>query len=158
MEVVLVFGEICSGKGYICAQMYRDHKILSCSSFVKSLSKFTDRKDLGTTGDLSKHICYSIADTLSELHEAGINKVVLEGIRQWSIAEFILSMPITSTLVWVEASTDIRKRRYELRKAAKDGTLSFEEATESDNLLGMSYTKRILLNLFKDDLVVVDNN
>jgi hypothetical protein len=56
-----------------------------------------------------------------------VHNIVIDGIRQASIVEYILERFPEAHLVWLEVPTETRRRRYETRNADKD-TESFDVA------------------------------
>lgn len=144
---LLVFGEICSGKGTYCQQWTRyGYKHIVVSDIVKRLSKQTERSELCKTGHLANEILMELVTITSNY-----NKVVIDGIRQFEIAEQLLSWlpPMHTAMILLNPAEEIRRSRFNERGDRKDN-LSFDELTALDNALGMKELKerfRELLDL-----------
>jgi len=154
-EVILVFGRICSGKSSFQSTSYR----IIVSNIVRDLIKSDDREQLQNSMHLDERIAEEIIgvlDATSTCIEKGIIKrrpIIVDGIRQSTIVDKILEWYPDSTLVWLEASEDKRKRRYETRGAGKD-TESFEIADNKP----IELECQKIFSIFKEQLQIINNN
>jgi predicted kinase len=132
-QIVLVCGNIASGKGHYARQYFPGYKVISVSDVVKSITKFKTRSALGTTKDLDQ----LIADRLIEEIEP-YEKVVVDGIRQISIMKRLQAhfLSAIKDIIWLDTPTETSKSRFETRQAGKDD-MSFEQALQSDKELGI---------------------
>ena len=128
-EIILVFGRICSGKSSFQASAHR----IVVSDIVRKLINSNDRSQLQNTQHLDQQIAEKILqkmesyDYLMSHDLLRVHNIVVDGIRQASIVEYILERFPEAHLVWLEVPTETRKRRYETRNADKD-TESFDVA------------------------------
>lgn len=148
-RIILVLGYICSGKTTYCADYAKreGYKHVVVSDFVKKRLNSSVRSDL--TGDASKQLAKDIAiDIVDYLKDH--DKAVIDGIRQWSIVEFVCKSFLLHEIEirWLEVPVEELKRRFEARGAAKDD-LTFEQAYEKDNELGLAECKREIANLIQ---------
>lgn len=153
-DIILVFGRICSGKSSFQA---RAHRIV-VSDIVRKLINSNDRAQLQNTQHLDEQIAkeiilqvedyqYHMRNDLLDTHN-----IVIDGIRQPSIVEYVLERLPDAAMVWLEVPTEVRKRRYENRNADKD-TESFDDA---DNRPIELEGQRIF-SIFKDQMDIVYN-
>ncbi len=133
-EIILVCGNLCSGKGHFCQAKYPDFYRIEISSVVKSLSKATDRLDLSQTAYLD----IKIIERLIELISAH-NKVIVDGIRQPSILQALERHygDQIKDVIWLDVPEDIRRKRYEERASDKDKRQTFDQAMQGDIGLGI---------------------
>lgn len=132
-DIVIVCGNISSGKGHYIAQYYPDYKHIAVSSIVKELSQFQTRSELGTTAHLADAIVNRLKEAIGPY-----DKVVVDGIRQISILEQLVDFygPEIKNIIWLDVPEQTLKSRFEKRGSAKDD-LSFEKALQSDRQLGI---------------------
>ncbi len=132
-EIILVCGNLCSGKGHYCENRYPDfHKII-VSDIVKSLIKSSGRNELSKTKHLDQQIL-SILIRQITFYE----KVVVDGIRQMSILKGLEDEfgSDIKDIVWLEVPEDTRRERFTQRGSAKDN-LDFDTAMQTDRNLGI---------------------
>ncbi len=155
-NITLLFGRICSGKtSFQATTSYR----ITVSNIVRDLVSSEDRNKLQQTMHLDERIAEEILSCLDALTVA-IDKnlivkqpIIVDGIRQSTIVDMILQWYPESDMVWIEAPTAIRKRRYESRNAEKD-VESFDVADNKPIELECQkiYTK------FEDKLQIINNH
>lgn len=133
-EIVIVCGNISSGKGHYVAQYYRGYTHISVSSIVKELSQFNKRSQLGTTAHLADMIVGRLKEAIGP-HK----KVVVDGIRQISILEQLVDFygKDIKDIIWLDVPEETLRARFEKRGSAKDD-LSFDKALQSDRQLGIN--------------------
>jgi hypothetical protein len=78
--------------------------------------------------------------------------VVVDGIRQSSIVDFVLKEFPDAELIWLEVPVRERKRRYEARKDVKDVEL-FEVADNKP----IELECQKIYSIFKDKLRIINN-
>lgn len=132
-KIVLVSGNLCSGKGHFCKNAYPDYEHIVVSDIVRSLMQSSDRSKLQD----SKHLDERIAAILSDLiypHE----KVVVDGIRQVSIIDALKQRwgDKIEDIIWLDVPTDVLRSRFDNRASAKDN-ISFDDAMARDEQLGI---------------------
>jgi len=154
-DIIFVFGKICSGKDTFASDC-TDREQIASSDIVKSIIKSKDRKSLQDTAHLDKKIAAGIFEKIEK------NKLYcITGIRQLSILlklKFLLqSNVITFHLIWLEASDEELKGRYESRGDARDKDLSFEEALKRDDNLGLGELEDWLTYQNEEELTVINN-
>lgn len=146
-KITLLFGRICSGK----SSMYPDAKRIIVSNIVKGIMQTTDRSKLQESTHLDLEIARSICINLYYYAEQ-YPHVVVDGIRQSTIVDFVLQEFPDVEMVWLEVPTEERKRRYEHRKDIKD-VEPFEIADNKPIELECSN----IFTTFKERLKVIDN-
>lgn len=141
-EIVLVCGNLCSGKGHYCATYFPKYHKIEVSSVVKSLIKSEKRSDLSTTKHLDQQIV-GIINRQIEHYE----KVVVDGIRQMSILKGIQQEwgSFIKDIIWLDVPQEILKSRFEKRNAGKDD-MSFDKALQSDKALGVGEVEDYIRN------------
>lgn len=147
-KLKLVFGRICSGKGFYAKNA--DYTIV-VSNLVRAIVNSTSRDALQNSMHLDEQIAESILYTIGGVYEQ-YDTIVVDGIRQISIVNKVLEYYPNAELVWLEVPTEERKRRYESRKDAKD-VEPFEIADNKSIELECQKIYEIL----KDKLKVINN-
>jgi len=134
-SIILVSGNICSGKGTFCAKQFPGYQILGVSSIVKELSGFNKRSELGTTANLDSKI---VARIIEEITKSSRDKIVVEGIRQLSIMEGLEAHfgDQIKDVIWLDVPHEVLKSRFEHRNAGKDD-MDFEKSMQIDKNLGI---------------------
>lgn len=132
--IVLVCGQLCSGKGHFCQTKYPDFYRIEISSVVKSLSKATDRLELSKTAYLDIKIIDRLIEIINH-HD----KVIVDGIRQPSILHALERHygDQIKDVIWLDVPEDVRRSRYEQRASDKDKRQTFDQAIEGDKNLGI---------------------
>jgi predicted kinase len=132
-EIIIVCGNLCSGKGHFIKEHYSDYLNVSVSQIVKKLSGFDKRSDLTTTAKLDNEIIHHLIKEIDDNP-----KVIVDGIRQLSIL-FALEKHYGSKIkdvIWLDVPEKVRRERFSKRKAGKDDQ-DFEKATQGDLALGI---------------------
>lgn len=139
-EIILLCGNLSSGKGHYIRQNYPDYKQISVSSVVKTLTNMKTRSELSTTAHLDMGILKVLIEQIK--HHP---KVVVDGIRQLSILNGLQKEfgDQIKEVIWLEVPMHELKRRFEARQARKDD-LPFEQAIKSDQDLGISDVERYI--------------
>lgn len=146
-KITLLFGRICSGK----SSMYPDAKRIIVSNIVKGILQTTDRNKLQESTHLDLEIAESICMTLHYYAEQ-YPHVVVDGIRQGTIVDFVLNEFPDAEMVWLEVPIEERKRRYEHRKDTKD-VEPFEIADNKP----IELECQKIFTTFKNKLKVINN-
>jgi hypothetical protein len=146
-KITLLFGRICSGK----STMYPDAKRIVVSNIVKGILETTDRDKLQDSMHLDLEIARSICMNLYHYAEQ-YPHVVVDGIRQSTIVDFILAEFPDVEMIWLEVPVEERKRRYESRKDKKD-VQPFEIADNKH----IELECQNIFTIFKQRLKVIDN-
>lgn len=122
-SIILLLGRICSGKSsFQSTTAYR----ITVSNIVRDLVKSHDRDVLQNTIHLDERISKEILNCLDALTTAirynliEDKTIIVDGIRQSTIVDQVLSQYPHSNLVWLEVPANTRKLRYEKRHAHKD--------------------------------------
>jgi len=154
-KVILVFGRICSGKStFMSSSSY----CIVVSNIVKDLVNSNDRSVLQNTLDLDERIAEEIVGCLDALTVAikhnliESKNIIVDGIRQPSIVNYILEWYSDSDLVWIEAPAEVREARYKKRGSSKD-TTTFEEADNKP----IELECQKIYSIFKDQLQIINN-
>lgn len=148
-RIVLVIGYTCSGKTTYCSEYAarEGYHHLVVSDFVKKRLNCENRSELvrDTTKYLAKDIAIDLADYLEE-HD----KVIVDGIRQWTVVEFLCKKFRLHEIEirWLEVPYLELKGRYE-RRNLEESAVSFEQAYQKDNDLGLAECKREINNLIQ---------
>ena len=154
-EVILVFGRICSGKSTFQSQQYR----IIVSSIVRDIINSSDRSALQNTMHLDERIAEEVVSCIDALTTAIKYKlikpgnIIVDGIRQSSIVDYVLQWYPDAELVWLEVPEHKRKERYESRNADKD-TESFEEADNKP----IELECQKIFSIFEDKLQIINNH
>ena len=137
--IVLVYGKLCSGKGTYCAN-YPDHVKIVTSDIVRQLRGETKRSGLASTGHMDQAITDELIKQIEQLRDQD-KKVVVDGIRQKSIAQLVVdyfrSIGDDVEQVWLDVPKEELKRRYHDRGADKDNQ-DFETSYDRDEKLGVA--------------------
>lgn len=142
-SIVLVCGNLCSGKGHFCETKYPDYTRIGISDIVRELSKAKDRQEMSKTGFLDMMIVAKLIPMISQ-HD----KVIVDGIRQLSILHALENHfgQQIKDVIWLEVPHETLRARYEQRASAKDKAFTFDQALKSDQDLGIGdvedYIKR----------------
>jgi len=147
MKLTYLFGRICSGKSTYKPETRR----IMVSDIVRSVINSSDRDKLQNTMHLDDQIIVGLAICIESNIKTGVDELIVDGIRQPTIvAKLIQQYP--GELIWLEVSTDERKRRYEKRKAQKD-TQPFEVA--DNKAIELECQK--IYSIFKEQITVINN-
>lgn len=146
-KVTLLFGRICSGK----SSFMPDTKRVVVSNIVRGILETTDRSKLQESMHLDLEIARSICVNLYHYAEQ-YPHVIVDGIRQRSIVNFVLKEFPDAELVWLEVPTYERRRRYEQRRDTKD-VESFEIADNKP----IELECQKIFTTFKDRIKVIEN-
>jgi len=147
IEVILLFGRICSGKSSYMPNTYR----ITVSNLVRGIIASADRNALQNTMHLSDQIAESILKVIDSVADRE-KTIIVDGIRQAEIVERILEVYPYANMVWLEVLTEERKRRYETRKDAKD-VESFEVA--DNKAIELECQK--IYSIFKERIKITNN-
>ena len=154
-NVRLICGRICSGKDTFANKLKPPKwTVIQTSDIVKEITQQDSREQLTETAHLDR----AIADILLErIEEAPTQDVAVLGIRQVTILSHVMSIlrqrHSQATVKWLDVPDTIRKKRYEERAADKDEAVSFEEADQMDNNLGLDILERVVK--FEKDTVLI---
>lgn len=146
-KITLLFGRICSGK----STMYPDAKRVVVSNIVKDILETTDRDKLQDSLHLDLQIARAICVNLYHYAEQ-YPHVVVDGIRQSTIVNFLLAEFPDLEMIWLEVPIEERKRRYESRKDIKD-VQPFEIADNKP----IELECQNIFSIFKEQLKVINN-
>lgn len=132
-EIILVCGNLCSGKGHYCQAYFPNFHKIEVSKIVKSLISSEKRSDLAQT----KHLDIPIINIINR-QITYYEKVVVDGIRQKSIIDGIKHEwgSFIKDIIWLDVPQDTLKSRFDKRNAGKDD-MSFDKALQSDKALGV---------------------
>jgi len=160
-EIKFILGKLCSGKSYYCEHHLQDHKYISVSKIVKQLAKTQSRSELQKTKWLDNEIANEIIDQITDPTDTITpinNKIVIDGVRQWSIIKEIVShckiqyRPLLLiSFVWLQVEENILRDRYDMLKSSSQSSkydISFEDAIDNDYSLGLN---DIANNIFSPD-------
>ena len=151
-KVVLVFGRICSGKGGYGKDPMENARVI-VSDLVKTFVKSADRSALQNTLEFDQAIADMILKRIKMLEEMNLwHNIIVDGIRQISIVERVLQQYPNAELVWIEAPTEERKRRYYNRKDIKD----VEDFDIADNK-PIELECQKIFDILKDKLTIINN-
>lgn len=138
-QVSFVCGKLCSGKtkyaialAESCGALY-----VEVSDLVRMLKKEGNRSNLQDTKDLHSKITAALQTCIVN---AQTTDVVVSGVRQTEILE---AFP-EATLLWIEASEELRKQRFVSR--SRPGDTDFYEAEKGDEALGIGRVKHYILS------------
>lgn len=133
-NLVLVFGKLCSGKGTYCGYFPEYTKIVT-SDVVKHITGKNTRSELHKTAHLDQEIATELVARIKTLLDKNC-KVIVDGIRQRTIVEYVLNNFSDVKMVWLEVPNDVLKQRFLSRNDNKDDQ-TFEEAYQKDSILGL---------------------
>lgn len=152
-KITLLFGRICSGKTSYRPDAYR----VVVSNIVRGV--IADYAPTATRNQLQDtlHLDYKIAESIVMVTDHAVqigehSKIIIDGIRQVSIVEKVLEKYPDAELIWLEVSTEERKRRYEARKDIKD-VEPFEIADNKN----IELECQKILSTFKDKIQIINN-
>jgi len=145
MEIIILCGKICSGKDWVAQNRFSDFKQIATHDAVVDIIKSEKRSEMQDTIDLDSKIASWLINRINFLVFGGHEKFIITGIRQVSIIETLLKPFPDATLKWVEADTDVRKKRYESNRGRNED-ISFEKADEQDIILGISDVKSFIFD------------
>ena len=147
-DVIIVCGEICSGKDTFCGTIAKTHRQIVVSDIVRSVSGKRSRSELSDTADLDKEIAGEILKEIRRsLDYIPYEKVVINGIRQSSILVAVKRecalKEHTYNSIWLDVDRETLNARWESRAHKKDD-LPFKDAIAKDNKLGLKVVKKLI--------------
>lgn len=132
-----IFGELCSGKSTYAKWKFPDFPIIEIGEIVRHLVNKKERVHI-------KELDVQIAREVDiQLQQLGKQDVVIVGVRQISLLKEL--MQDIDSLIYLQVQRSELKRRFLNRKNKKE-KLTFEDAIEKDDNLGMRALKLFLLN------------
>ena len=133
-EIILVCGNLCSGKGHFCETKYPDYYRIGVSDIVRGLSMAQDRNELSKTAHLDTQIVEALSDEIRK-HD----KVIVDGIRQPTILYALRNRFAgdIKDIIWLDVPEDTLRQRYAARASAKDKATTFDQAVQGDKNLGL---------------------
>lgn len=140
-NLVLLFGVICSGKTTLATIKYKKYTYIKVSDIVKDIAGATTRQELQNTKDYDLAIAKQLTDIVL-LKSNTNNKIVVDGIRQPSIVEYLLKHLGRSweiDMVWLDTAIEECRRRFYVRAQQRDIEDTFEDAVLRDDELGLNY-------------------
>ena len=139
-NIILVSGNLCSGKGYYCATQYPEYYHLPVSDVVKRLAKTNVRSQLANTESMDK----LIVEELCKYIDAHPN-IVIDGIRQVSIIKALQYRygDNIKDIIWLDVPDDTRRQRFANRADKKDD-VSFDDASAGDTKLGIGDVEKYM--------------
>jgi len=132
-SIIIICGNLSSGKGTYVKEYYPDYHNITVSSVVKKISGANKRSELSKTKSLDTQIIEELIREISEY-----DKVVVEGIRQPSILHKLklhFGQQIKD-IIWLDVPEEKRREYFSKRAASKDD-LDFEAANQVDRNLGI---------------------
>ncbi len=132
-QIVVVCGNISSGKGTYVKSKYPDYQQITVSDIVKKLTGMQNRSEITKTKNLDIQIIEELIKEISKY-----NRVVVEGIRQPSILhklELHFGDQIKD-VIWLDVPEEKRREYFTKRGASKDD-MSFDKASAADRNLGI---------------------
>lgn len=139
-NIILVCGNIACGKGTYCKTKYPGYVHIPVSDVVKTLSKHSERSELGKTAHLDNLI---VKELITQINQ--YDHVVVDGIRQLSILRGLERQYGTqiNKIVWLDVPEDIRRTRFAQRGDTKDN-LDYDAALDSDRNLGIDQVEEYI--------------
>jgi predicted kinase len=134
-QIILVCGNLASGKGHYIQNKFPDAEVIGVSSVVRELSKFATRSQLMTTKDLDKQIAQTL---INRIEKSSNTKIVIDGIRQMTIMQTLEQhfKNQIKDVIWLDVPEDVRRQRFDSRKSSKDDQ-TFDQAIAGDTALGI---------------------
>lgn len=139
-SIILICGNLSSGKGLYVQRNYPDYEHIVVSDIVKKLTGMKKRSELATTKNLDVQIVHELISEISK-HD----KVVVDGIRQPSILhklELHFGDQIKG-VYWLDVPEEKRREYFKNRKDPKDN-LDFDTAEQTDRNLGIEDLERYI--------------
>lgn len=148
----VVLGKICSGKNTFSKQ-FIFHKCVDISDIVRNIVKTNVRV-------FDKSLDSQIIDELKVILDSYEN-VVIMGIRQKTILDFVIDYVGNLEIIWLEVNDNELQKRFNLRKSNKDSNITFNEAVNKDNELGLleveTFVKQTKWNLLDKKIKIINN-
>ena len=139
-KVILIAGEICSGKDTIVRRNYssKEYKQIDLGELVREKYNTIDRV---FDNNLEPYFIDRIKDIIKD------NKYtyVITGLRQKTLAKKIVALFHEVEFIYLVVPREVLKDRYSKRADKKDAKLSFEDAIKGDQSLGMDALQNYLL-------------
>jgi predicted kinase len=137
-HVVLVVGEICSGKSTY-AQRFASYAKVDVGDIVRALTFINERTH---NPELSSGICQVLYNRAYEArYITDKNGILITGIRQIEIVKYIEQLASSEdwnlNKVLLDVPLELLKARYEQHPRTKDSKLTFEQSLQRDNHLGL---------------------
>lgn len=134
-EIILVCGNLASGKGHYAQTYFPNADVIGVSSIVKGMTNFKTRSELSTTANLSNVIANHL---IERILNSSKEQVVVDGIRQIEIMEKLQRYfkDQIKDVIWLDVPENERRERFEKRNSGKDD-MSFDKSVQSDKQLGI---------------------
>lgn len=134
-QIVLVCGNLASGKGHYAQTYYPDAEVIGVSSIVKELTNFKTRSELSTTANLDNVIANLLIERILNSPK---DQVVIDGIRQITIMHKLQRYfkDQIKDVIWLDVDEKDRRERFSKRNSGKDD-MSFDKSVQTDKELGI---------------------
>lgn len=135
-EIIIVSGNLCSGKNYFCANNFPHHKQITVSDVVRSLTNQSKRSELSNTAAFDQQIASTIISMIE--NDSRHDKFIIDGIRQVSIIH-ALSQHFGNQIkqiIWLDTPDHVARERFSSRQSEKDNQ-SYDDARLGDRKLGI---------------------
>lgn len=138
-KVIAVIGEVCSGKDTYAKRFPRCFSKVDVGDIVRMLTKTEKRTH---NKDLDQKIIEELQEAVMEAYDKKKTGVVITGIRQFSIMNYL--EVLCETMGWaidrviLDVPQEILRKRYANSTRLKDTDFTFDEAREKDDKLGLS--------------------
>jgi predicted kinase len=135
-QIVIVSGNLCSGKNYFCSKNFADYTQITVSDVVRFLSKVSSRSELAKTSSLDQQIATTIIAMIDG--SKSTNKFIVDGIRQITILQALQQHfgDQIKQIIWLDTPDDVAKERFMNRQSTKDNQ-DYEAARQGDRNLGI---------------------
>ncbi len=129
-----------------------DVRRIVVSDIVKRIVSSNNRDALQNSLHLDSQIATTLINSIYIATMANEEYIVVDGIRQTTIVDRVLSVYPDAELIWLEVPVEERKRRYENRKDVKD-VEPFEVADSKP----IELECQRIFDTFKDKLTIINN-
>lgn len=147
-KVILIAGEICSGKDTIVRRDYssKEYKQIDLGELVREKFNTVDRI-------FDNNLEPYFIDRIKDIIKDNEHTYVITGLRQKTLAKKIVALFHEVKFIYLVVPRDILKNRYKKRADKKDAKLSFEDAIKGDQSLGMDGLQSYLLTEVKCNFI-----
>lgn len=144
----VVLGKICSGKNTFSKQ-FIFHKCVDISDIVRNIVKTNVRV-------FDKSLDSQIIDQLKTIIDNN-NNIVIIGIRQKTILDFVIDYVDNLEIIWLEVNESELKNRFTKRRNIKDNEITFNEAIKKDNELGLLEVEHFVKQNPNKNIKIINN-
>ena len=150
IKIILISGEICSGKDTMVKKIKETGVSVTHIDLGNLVREKFKTKERIFNNSLEDYFMANIEHTIQSMEN---EYLVITGLRQETLAKKFLTLSDYVSFVYLICPRHILKDRFLKRGDQKDAKITFEQAIEGDESLGMKGLQNYLLTQVECDFI-----